>query len=121
VVDVPDRRYDAKVEATAYFVVAEALTNVARYASATEARVTVRDEGDRLVLLVADDGRGGADPALGSGLRGLSDRLEAVGGRLTISSPPGRGTIVQAELPLDADGAAAPAGGDSIFPDRATT
>jgi signal transduction histidine kinase len=117
VVDIPDRRYDARVEATAYFVVAEALTNVARYASATEARVTVRDEGERLILFVVDNGRGGADPASGSGLRGLSDRLEAVGGRLTISSPPGRGTIVQAELPLDADGAATPAGADSITPE----
>ena len=112
-VDVPDCRYEAKVEATAYFVVAEALTNVARYASATEARVTVRDEGEWLLLLVADDGRGGADPASGSGLRGLSDRLEAVGGRLTISSPPGGGTIVRAELPLDADWATPRAGLDS--------
>ena len=105
IVDVPERRYKTRVEATAYFVVAEALTNVARYASATEARVTVRDEGERLVLLVADDGCGGADPALGSGLRGLSDRLEALGGRLTISSPPGGGTVLQAELPIDASGA----------------
>ena len=112
VVDVPERRYETRVEVTAYFVVAEALTNVARYASATEARVTVRDDGERLVLLVADDGRGGADPALGSGLRGLSDRLEAVGGRLTISSPPGGGTVVQAELPIDASGAS-PADGDN--------
>jgi signal transduction histidine kinase len=101
VVDIPERRYETRVEATAYFVVAEALTNVARYASAMEARVTVRDEGERLVLLVTDDGRGGADPALGSGLRGLSDRVEAVGGRLTISSPPGGGTVLQAELPLE--------------------
>jgi signal transduction histidine kinase len=113
VVDVPERRYETRLEATAYFVVAEALTNVARYASATEARVTVRDEGERLVLLVADDGRGGADPALGSGLRGLSDRLEAVGGRLTISSPPGGGTVLQAELPIDATGAS-PADADPI-------
>jgi signal transduction histidine kinase len=101
VVDIPEGRYAAKVEAAAYFVVAEALTNVARYASATEARVTIRNEGERLILLVADDGRGGAEPASGSGLRGLADRLSAVGGRLTISSPPGGGTVVQAELPLD--------------------
>ena len=112
-VDVPDRRYEARVEATAYFVVAEALTNVSRYASATEARVTVRDEGEWLILVVADDGRGGADPATGSGLRGLSDRLEAVGGRLMISSPPGGGTTVRAEMPIGADEATPPAGLDS--------
>jgi signal transduction histidine kinase len=113
VVDVPERRYETTVEATAYFVVAEALTNVARYASATEARVTVRDDGERLVLLVADDGHGGADPALGSGLRGLSDRLEAIGGRLTISSPQGGGTVLRAELPLEANGAS-PADADPV-------
>jgi signal transduction histidine kinase len=113
VVDIPDRRYDAKVEATAYFVVAEALTNIARYASATEARVTLREDGGRLSLLVVDDGLGGADPASGSGLRGLSDRVEAVGGRLSVSSPPGDGTSVQAEIPLVADRTASPAGAES--------
>jgi signal transduction histidine kinase len=101
-VDIAERRYDPQLEATAYFVVAEALTNVARYAAATEARVAAVEEGGRLVVTVADDGRGGADPTAGSGLRGLSDRLAAIDGRLTVSSPPGGGTSVRAELPLGA-------------------
>ena len=97
-VDIPERRFDTQVEATAYFVVAEALTNVARYAEASEARVAAVEEDGRLVMTVADDGRGGADPTVGSGLRGLTDRLAAVDGRLTISSRlaaarrPGRNT-----------------------------
>ena len=99
-VDIPDRRFDPQVEATAYFVIAEALTNVARYAEATEARVATVEGDGRLVVTVADDGRGGADPAAGSGLRGLADRLAAVDGRLTVSSPAGGGTIIRAELPL---------------------
>ena len=100
-VDIPDRRYDPQVEAAAYFVVAEALTNVARYAGATEARVSADQDHGRLVVTIVDDGRGGADPAAGSGLRGLADRLAAMDGRLTVSSPPDGGTIVRAELPLD--------------------
>jgi signal transduction histidine kinase len=101
-VDIPERRFDPTVEATAYFVVAEALTNVARYADAREARVAAVEESGRLIVTVADDGRGGADPAAGSGLRGLSDRLAAIEGRLTITSPEGRGTTVLAEVPLAA-------------------
>ena len=100
-VDIPDRRYDPQVEATAYFVVAEALTNVARYAGATEAHVSADQDHGRLVVTIVDDGRGGADPAAGSGLRGLADRLDAMDGRLTVSSPSDGGTIVRAELPLD--------------------
>ena len=69
-VDIPERRFDPQVEATAYFVIAEALTNVARYAEATEARVAVDEEDGRLVVTVVDDGRGGADPAAGSGSAG---------------------------------------------------
>jgi signal transduction histidine kinase len=93
-------RYPTSVEATAYFVVAEALTNVSRYAGATHATVTLAPDGERLVIEVADDGRGGADPGHGSGLRGLSDRVAAVGGRLDIESPEGAGTIVRATLPV---------------------
>jgi signal transduction histidine kinase len=96
----PDARYPAPIEAAAYFVVAEALANLARYAVATEARVDIVEDRHRLVVTVADDGGGGADPARGSGLRGLSDRVAAIGGKLTVTSPPGHGTIVRAELPL---------------------
>jgi len=102
IVDIPELRYDAQLEATSYFVVAEALTNVARYAGASGARVAAVEGDGRLVVTVEDDGRGGADPTAGSGLRGLADRLAALDGRLTISSPPGGGTIVRAELPLEA-------------------
>jgi PAS domain S-box-containing protein len=87
------------VEAAAYYVVAEALTNVVRYAGAPEARVIVERMDGRLSVEVADDGCGGADPGSGSGLRGLSDRVEALGGRLEVRSPAGEGTVVRAELP----------------------
>ena len=100
IADVVDGRFDATVEATAYFVVAEALTNVVRYSGAGGARVTVREEGDALLVEVADDGRGGADPAAGSGLRGLDDRVAAIGGRLSVTSPAGGGTTIRAELPV---------------------
>jgi len=100
-VEIPDRRYDPQFEATAYFVVAEALTNIARYAGASEARVSAVEQDGRLVVTVVDDGRGGADPAAGSGLRGLADRLAALDGRLEISSPVDGGTTVRADLPLD--------------------
>jgi signal transduction histidine kinase len=80
-------------------VVSEALTNVAKYAGATFASVTVRREGPTLVVEISDDGAGGADPAGGSGLRGLGDRVEALGGRLELSSPPGEGTTLRAVLP----------------------
>ena len=107
-VDIADRRYDPQLEATAYFVVAEALTNVARYARATEARVSALEEDGGLVVTVVDDGRGGADPTAGSGLRGLADRLAALDGRLTVSSPIDGGTTVRAELPLDSPKASRP-------------
>ena len=100
VIDVVDGRFDATVEATAYFVVAEALTNVVRYSGAAGARVTARADGDMLLVEVTDDGVGGADPAAGSGLRGLDDRVSAIGGRLSVASPAGGGTTVRAELPL---------------------
>ena len=97
------RRLAPAVESTAYFVVAEALTNVAKHSGATRAIVRLRDElltgGDRLVIEVHDDGAGGASAATGSGLRGLHDRVLAVEGRLTITSPPGGPTSIIAELP----------------------
>jgi PAS domain S-box-containing protein len=96
------RKPPAPVEAAAYYVVAEALTNVAKYARASGARVSIGHADERLFVQVADDGVGGAAPAAGgaSGLRGLADRVEALGGRLVIDSEPGEGTTVRAELPL---------------------
>jgi signal transduction histidine kinase len=88
------------VRAAAYYVVAEALTNVARYARATSARVAVRDADDCLSVEVADDGVGGADPQLGSGLKGLTDRVEALDGSLRIDSDRARGTRLRARLPF---------------------
>ena len=101
VIEWPDERFPPTVEATAYFVVSEALTNVTKYAEASLATVAVRREGDRLVVEVADDGRGGADPARGSGLRGLTDRIAALDGALEVSSPVGEGTRIHAELAAD--------------------
>jgi signal transduction histidine kinase len=101
-VDVPGR-CAASVEATAYFVVAEALTNVAKHSGARMAAVTVRREGGRLLLTIADDGRGGAreDNALerGSGIGGIRRRIEAYDGRFELTSPPGGPTTIQVELP----------------------
>jgi signal transduction histidine kinase len=92
-------RFAPPAEAAIYFVVAEALTNVAKHAEATMARVWVSVQNDLLGARVWDDGVGGADAAAGSGLRGLADRLEALGGSLTILSPPGDGTIIRASVP----------------------
>ena len=98
--DVPDDRYPPSVEAAAYFVAAEALTNVDRYAAATVASVHVSADEHRLRIEITDDGVGGADPAKGSGLAGLVDRVAAVGGKLTVTSLPGGGTTVHASIPL---------------------
>jgi signal transduction histidine kinase len=97
-----DARLPDPVEAAAYYVVAEALTNVAKYARASLVRVRVTRAADEALLEVADDGAGGADPAGGSGLRGLADRVEALGGRLEIESPPGAGTRLRAAIPAGA-------------------
>ena len=98
-----DGRLAPAVEAAAYFVVAEALTNVARYADAAGARVELRGDGNGgIVVVVADDGVGGADPDAGSGLRGLQDRLAVVDGVLAIDSPPGAGTRLEATIPSPA-------------------
>jgi signal transduction histidine kinase len=98
-VATPGERLPPPVETAAYFVVAEALTNVAKYARASRAEVLVARENGRAVVEVRDDGVGGANPAAGSGLRGLADRVGALDGRLEVRSPIGRGTVVRAEIP----------------------
>jgi signal transduction histidine kinase len=89
------------VEAAAYYVVAEALTNVTKYAQASSVRVKVARSNGYALVEVADDGIGGADPARGSGLSGLADRVASLSGRLAVDSPPGAGTRVRAEIPLE--------------------
>jgi PAS domain S-box-containing protein len=97
--EVPEERLPAPVEAAAFYVVAEALTNVAKYADASIVRVSIARTNGRAVVEVADDGCGGADPAKGSGLRGLVDRVSALDGTLSVDSPEGGGTRVRAEIP----------------------
>jgi signal transduction histidine kinase len=99
ITEVPQQRFPAAIEATAYFVVSEALANVAKHSQASTALVTIRRLPDRLTVTVSDDGRGGATPDGGSGLRGLGDRVAAAGGRLRIDSPPGAGTRLEADIP----------------------
>jgi signal transduction histidine kinase len=94
-----DQRLPDRVEAAAYFVVSEALTNVAKHAGATAVRIRVQRADGRAVVEVADDGAGGADQTRGTGLRGLADRVDALGGKLRVESPEGRGTVVHAEIP----------------------
>jgi signal transduction histidine kinase len=89
----------APVESAAYFVVAEALTNIVKHAGAQHAQVTLTDNADRLTIVIQDDGAGGADPAKGTGLRGISRRLAAFDGTLTINSPPGGPTELVMVLP----------------------
>jgi signal transduction histidine kinase len=93
-------RLPLPVETAAYFVVAEALTNVAKYANATHAAVSARVEDGTAVIEIRDDGAGGADAASGSGLRGLADRVGALDGTLRVDSPAGAGTIIRAVIPL---------------------
>jgi PAS domain S-box-containing protein len=96
---VPAERFEQQVEAAAYFVVAEALTNVVRYSGASAATVGLMRDDGLLLVEVRDDGRGGADPERGSGLRGLDDRVAALDGTLELVSPPGEGTIIRASIP----------------------
>src|SRR4051812_38920859 len=98
-VDAPVGRLPEAIESAAYFVASEGLQNVAKYAHATCARVTVRHEDGRVRVEVADDGIGGADGDRGSGLRGLADRVAALDGTLALDSPPGGGTRLRAEIP----------------------
>jgi signal transduction histidine kinase len=94
-------RLPIAVETAAYFVAAEALTNVAKYSQATHARLAAEDRDGVLALEIADDGIGGAGLARGTGLRGLSDRVAAIDGKLTVDSPPGSGTRVSLAIPYD--------------------
>jgi signal transduction histidine kinase len=110
-VDVVPDRFPPAIESAAYFVVAECLTNIARYARATRAVVRLRAATGRLVIEVVDDGVGGADPQVGTGLRGLADRLAVVEGSLDVHSPSGVGTRIVARIPVPTPSlpAAAPA------------
>jgi signal transduction histidine kinase len=93
-------RLPPSVEVAAYYVVAEALSNAAKHAHASVVRLHAVVDDARLCLTVSDDGTGGADLSRGSGLIGLTDRVEALGGAMTVTSRPGAGTTIQAELPL---------------------
>jgi signal transduction histidine kinase/uncharacterized protein YhfF len=97
---LPERRLPAAVEATVFYLVSEALTNALKHADASEVRAEVRLLGQRLLVAVHDDGRGGADDSAGSGLAGLSDRVAALGGTLRVDSPPGEGTRLEASITL---------------------
>jgi len=97
--ELPALELPEQVELTAYFVVSEALTNVAKHASATQASVTMTKRNGRLAVEISDDGVGGADTDLGTGLRGLNDRLAAIEGQLEVDSKSRRGTTVRASIP----------------------
>jgi signal transduction histidine kinase len=99
VASTPQQRLPASIEAAVYFVVSEALTNVSRYAQATEVRIEVTSDDSEVVAAVAENGVGGADAAKGSGLRGLTDRVAALDGRLEVESDAGLGTTVRAVIP----------------------
>jgi hypothetical protein len=106
-VTVPEQRLAPVVEVAVYYLCAEALTNVAKYAQASQAGIEVQRQAEIVVVEVWDDGIGGADPAGGSGLRGLADRVEALQGTLRVQSPQGEGTRLLAEIPLNEPGATA--------------
>ena len=99
IADILDERLPEPVEAAAYYLIAEALTNVTKYANASTVHVRVALSDGNVVVEVSDDGIGGADPGGGSGLRGLADRVEALGGSLEVVSPAGAGTSLRAEIP----------------------
>ena len=98
-VDIPDERFPAEIEASAYFIVAEALTNIVKHADATRAKVKTSVEDGLLRVEIRDDGIGGADPR-SQGLVGMSDRVAALRGRFEVESPPDVGTTVVATLPI---------------------
>jgi signal transduction histidine kinase len=100
ILGVPHERLPAVIEAAIYYVVAETLTNAAKHAGASEAQVELSTTGETATVEIRDNGRGGAHLADGSGIRGLADRVEALGGRFELHSPVGAGTVVKAELPL---------------------
>jgi signal transduction histidine kinase len=101
--DIAGTELSDEIATAVYFVCAEALANVVKYAGASHADVCIGVHGRHLRVVVQDDGAGGADPAAGTGLRGLADRLEALGGSLAVDSPSGHGTRVTAELPIGGD------------------
>jgi signal transduction histidine kinase len=107
-----DGRLPKPVEVGAYYVVSEMLTNAAKHARASVVEVDAEASGGTLRVRVRDDGIGGADPVRGSGLVGLKDRIEALGGTFSVHSPVGRGTTVCCELPVMADGGYPDAGLD---------
>ena len=94
-----DERLPPEIEAAGYFLACEALANAVKHADAAHVRISAMRQDGKLVLEVVDDGRGGADPSAGSGLRGLADRLEAHGGRLVVANAAGGGTRVTGEIP----------------------
>ena len=96
---VPDRRFAAEVEAVGYFVVGEAISNAIKHSGAARVSVQVEQVGAALMIMVSDDGVGGADPRLGSGLRGLAERVAASGGALVVRDAVPTGTVVEASLP----------------------
>ena len=96
-----EQRLPNQIESAAYFMASEALTNAAKHSHGTGVRIVAAVDGRTLTVEVADDGIGGATTTGGSGLRGLADRVEALGGRFTVSSPPGRGTTLRAEIPCE--------------------
>jgi signal transduction histidine kinase len=100
--DVYGERLPAAIEGTAYFVVSEALTNVVKHSGARSADVRAHLNGDTLRIVVRDDGAGGAKPGRGSGLIGLRDRVETLGGRIVIVSPQGGGTSLRIDIPVSA-------------------
>jgi PAS domain S-box-containing protein len=102
-ITVTDERLDQHLEATAYFIVSEGLTNVVKHSGATRATATIEVQDGGIRIEISDDGTGGADTSKGTGLLGLRDRAEAEGGTLVVVSPPGRGTLITATLPLAAD------------------
>jgi signal transduction histidine kinase len=98
-VEVTDERFEDRVETAAYFVASEALANAAKYARAASVTLSATRQNGSLVVCVHDDGVGGAVPSAGSGLAGMTDRVAALGGHVSVTSPPGEGTVVTAELP----------------------
>ena len=95
-----DTRLAEPIEVAAYYVASEALANAAKHSQASRIDVSMAERNGRLLLSVRDDGAGGADDGRGSGLVGLTDRVEALGGRFALESPPGRGTTISVELPI---------------------
>lgn len=109
------RRHASAIEAAVYFLCSEALANAAKHAEATSVSIAVEESRGRLLVEVADDGVGGVDPSRGTGLRGLADRIEALGGRLSVESLPRQGTRLLAEIPIETD-RPGPAGVDRLNP-----